>query len=77
MRGKNSRIVTSVPKLLKIDANSTPTAPAPITISDFGGALSSRISMLVRIAASAFNLGSSFASDPVAITTFFAFTWLF
>ena len=38
-RGKNSRIVTSVPKLRKIDANSTPTAPAPITTSDLGGAL--------------------------------------
>ncbi len=77
MRGKNSRIVTSVPKLRKIDANSTPTAPAPITMSDFGGALRLRISMLVRIVASAFNPGSSLASDPLARITFFAFTWLF
>ena len=35
-RGSISRIVTSAPKLLKIDANSTPTAPEPITTSDFG-----------------------------------------
>ena len=35
-RGSISRIVTSAPKLLKIDANSTPTAPDPITTSDFG-----------------------------------------
>ena len=77
MRGKNSRIVTSVPKLRKIDANSTPTAPAPITISDFGGALKLRISILVRIVSSAFNPGSSLASDPVASITFFAFTGLF
>ena len=37
MRGSNSMTVTSVvPKLLKIDANSTPTAPLPITMIDLG-----------------------------------------
>ena len=35
-RGSISRMVTSAPKLLKIDANSTPTAPEPMTTSDFG-----------------------------------------
>ena len=37
MRGSSSITVTSVvPKLLKIDANSTPTAPLPITMIDLG-----------------------------------------
>ena len=76
-RGRNSRIVTSLPKLRKIDANSTPTAPAPITISDLGGALRLRISMLVRMASSAFNPGSSLASDPVASIIFLALVWVF
>ena len=43
-RGSISRIVTSAPKLLKIDANSTPTAPDPITTSDFGISAIFRIS---------------------------------
>ena len=29
--------MTSVPKLRKMELNSTPTAPAPMTISDLGG----------------------------------------
>ena len=42
-------IVTAAPKLLKTEANSTPTAPAPMTMSDLGIAGRVRISMLVRI----------------------------
>ena len=49
MRGSISTTVTSVPKRLKIDANSTPTAPAPITIRLFGTAVRFRISILVRM----------------------------
>ncbi len=75
-RGRNSRIVTSAPKLRKMDANSTPTAPAPITISDFGGWGRARISMLVRMRSSAVSPGNNFASDPIASITFFAFTLL-
>ena len=44
MRGSTSMMVTSAPKLLKTEANSTPTAPEPMTISDFGSAGSFRIS---------------------------------
>ncbi len=36
MRGSNSINVTSLPKRRKIDANSTPTAPLPMTAIDFG-----------------------------------------
>ncbi len=53
MRGSASMMVTSAPKLLKTDANSTPTAPDPITTSDFGIAGSVRICMLVRMVSSA------------------------
>jgi hypothetical protein len=35
-RGSSSMRVTSLPKLLKIDANSTPTAPLPMMAIDFG-----------------------------------------
>jgi hypothetical protein len=35
-RGRNSTRVTSVPKLRKMEANSTPTAPAPMTMRDLG-----------------------------------------
>ena len=35
-RGSSSRIVTSLPKRRKIDANSTPTAPLPRIAIDFG-----------------------------------------
>ncbi len=44
MRGSISRMVTSAPKLLNSDANSTPTAPEPMTTSDFGISASFRIS---------------------------------
>ena len=35
-RGSSSRIVTSLPNLLKMDANSTPTAPLPMIAMLFG-----------------------------------------
>ena len=48
-RSAISMMVTGTLKLLNTDANSTPTAPEPMTISDFGSLSSERISMLVRI----------------------------
>ncbi len=48
-RGSTSRIVTSVPNVRKMDANSTPTAPAPTTTRDFGIACNCRISRFVRM----------------------------
>ena len=39
MRGSISKMLTSEPKRLNMDANSTPTAPAPMIISDFGTAV--------------------------------------
>ena len=58
MRGSISITVTLVPKRLKMDANSTPTAPAPMISMDFGIAGRSRISMLVRMSsASGFEPG--------------------
>ena len=45
-------MVTSVPKLRKMEANSTPTAPAPMTMRDFGTWGMERISMLVRMRSS-------------------------
>ena len=39
MRGSISNMLTSVPKRLNMEANSTPTAPAPMIISDFGTAV--------------------------------------
>src|ERR1700728_583918 len=51
-----------------MDANSTPTAPAPTTTSDFGIAGSCRISRLLRMQlASSSTPGSERASEPVAI----------
>ena len=49
MRGSISMSVTSEPKRSKMEANSTPTAPAPMIASVFGTAVRSRISMLVRM----------------------------
>ncbi len=48
-RGNISRMVTFVPKRLKMEANSTPTAPAPMMPRLFGIAGRSRISIFVRI----------------------------
>jgi len=73
-RGRYSRMVTSEPKLRKMEPNSTPTAPAPITISDFGMRSMLRISTLVSTRSSAFRPGSMRASEPVESSTFFACT---
>ena len=71
-------MVISLPKLLKMEPNSTPTAPAPITTIDLGIWGSARISMLVRMRfESASTPGNKRASEPVAITTFFAWTIFF
>ena len=43
MRGRTSTIVTLAPKRACMEANSTPTAPEPITTSDFGTSVSSSI----------------------------------
>ena len=76
MRGNISRTVTFVPKRLKIDANSTPTAPAPIMPIVFGTVVRFRISMLVRMnCGSGCRPGSMRASDPVAIMMFLA-SWV-
>ena len=48
-RGSSSMIVTSAPKLLKIDANSTPTAPLPMIAIDVGTAFMWMASSLVMI----------------------------
>src|SRR5258708_34146728 len=51
-----------------MDANSTPTAPAPTTIKVFGISGSSRIERLVRIVLWSGSIpGSDFASDPLTI----------
>ena len=49
IRGSTSRIVALEPNRANIDANSTPTAPEPITRSDFGTSVSSRIESEDRI----------------------------
>ena len=49
IRGSTSRIVALEPNRANIDANSTPTAPEPITTSDFGTSVSSRIESDDRI----------------------------
>ncbi len=72
-RGSISSTVTLVPKRWKMEANSTPTAPAPIITIDFGIAGRLRISLLVRrVLASGSRPGNMRASEPVASTIFFA-----
>ena len=72
-RGSISSTVTLVPKRWKMEANSTPTAPAPIMTIDLGIAGRFRISLLVsRVLPSASRPGSMRASEPVASTIFFA-----
>ena len=73
MRGNISSTVTFVPKRLKIEANSTPTAPAPMIPIVFGIVVRFRISTFVRMnCGSGSSPGSMRASDPVAIMMFFA-----
>ncbi len=76
-RGSISRTVTLVPKRLKMDANSTPTAPAPMMIMVFGTAVRFRISILVRIrSASGCRPGSMRASEPVARMIVLGLEWI-
>ncbi len=65
-RGSISSTVTLVPNELKIDANSTPTAPAPTITSVFGTAGSCKISMLLRtVFPSMSTPGRERAAEPV------------
>src|SRR6266851_362885 len=60
-----------------MDANSTPTAPAPTTIKVFGISGSWRIERFVRIVLWSGSMpGSDFASDPLTIRIFDAFRML-
>jgi hypothetical protein len=70
--GDEARQIFDDGDLLKIEPNSTPTAPAPMTTIDFGISGIERISILVRMRSSAVRPGSSLASEPVASRTFFA-----
>ena len=72
MRGSISITVTVEPKRANIEANSIPTAPAPMTMRLFGISLSCRISSEVRIVLpSGVMPGSDFGREPVARMTFF------
>ena len=75
-RGSISKRLTAAPNFRNMDANSTPTAPAPIIASDFGTVVRFKISTLVRIkSGSGCNPGTMRAVDPVAIRMFFA-SWV-
>ncbi len=75
-RGSISITVTVAPKRAKIDANSIPTAPAPITTRLFGISLSWRMSSEVRmVLPSGVMPGRLFGRDPVASITFFVWTF--
>ncbi len=66
-------IVTFDPKRAYIEANSTPTAPEPITSSDFGTSASSSIPVEDRTVFSSMSMpGSARGVEPVATMTFFA-----
>ena len=73
IRGRISTKVVFEPKRENIEANSTPTAPDPITMSDFGTSASSRIESDDRMAWWSISIpGSERGVDPVAIRMFFA-----
>ncbi len=75
MRGSISITVTVEPKRAKIEANSMPTAPAPITTRLFGISLSCRISSeVMMVLPSGVIPGSDFGREPVARITFFVST---
>ena len=70
--GITSTMVVFVPKREKIDANSQPTAPAPMTSIDFGMRSSSRMwSELMMRLPSALMCGRSFGTEPMARMMFF------
>ena len=74
-RGSISKRATSAPKLRYIEANSTPTAPAPMTASDPGTCSRSRTSTFVRTRPDFTSKpGSMRASEPVARTMCAAFS---
>ena len=73
IRGSTSMIVTRAPKRACIEANSTPTAPEPITTSDFGTSVSSSMDVEDRMVLSSMSMpGSERGVDPVATMMFFA-----
>src|SRR6266487_952587 len=49
MRGRNSNIVTSDPSRFQTEPSSSPTAPAPMTISFFGASVKANASVLLTI----------------------------
>ena len=60
-------IVTSLPKRLKIDANSTPTAPLPMIAIDFGTSFRWIASSLVMIRLRSISMpGTLRGAEPVA-----------
>ena len=66
-------IVTLEPKRAYMEANSTPTAPEPITTSDFGTSVSSSIEVEERTVLSSMSMpGRDRGVEPVATMTFFA-----
>ena len=66
-------IVTFEPNRAYIEANSTPTAPEPITRSDLGTSVSSSMDVEERTALSSMSMpGSERGAEPVATMTFFA-----
>ena len=73
MRGRTSTTVVFEPKRANIEANSTPTAPEPMTSRDFGTSVSSRIESDERIVLWSISIpGSERGVDPVAIRMFLA-----
>ena len=72
-RGSISTMVTLVPKRAKIEANSVPTAPAPMTSIDFGTCLSSRMWSELRMRLPSVGaMGRSRGTEPVAMMMFLA-----
>ncbi len=66
-RGSSSTIVTSLPKRLKIDANSTPTAPLPMITMLFGTSRRPMASSLVMMRLRSISMpGTPRGVDPVA-----------
>ena len=73
IRGSTSMTVVFEPKRANIEANSTPTAPEPMTSRDFGTSASSRIESDERIVLWSMSIpGSDRGEEPVAIRMFFA-----
>ena len=71
IRGKNSRIVTSLPSRFQTEPSSSPIAPAPMTRNFFGASSKQSASVLLTMVLPS-NLadGSSIGTLPVAMTMF-------